>query len=253
MTRHPAFLTVDDAVLKEEYVLEMFHRVVFHDDQDQEAKVEFQRQLDGMVLYWLRLHSSGERVSQREKEESYIVQTFERFWQMIAQGDATAFNTFATLVAYLRASLNSVIIDTIRAYESSRMPTSMLQDSSDEIWDDVQNLLSHPRQQRIASLLFHCGLKPGEIVQSYPEEFSDVLEIAHIRQKIFLLLRERVPAHFLNWLSYHILPLWLLRICSSKIDFCRDSCILLKLAALSSPLENVAGTRFSRALQTSVL
>jgi hypothetical protein len=48
----------------------------------------------------------------------------------------------------------------------------------------MHNLLPDARQQRLAYLLFHCGLKPKEIVRAYPEEFGDVQEIIRLRRSI---------------------------------------------------------------------
>jgi hypothetical protein len=53
-------------------------------------------------------------------------------------------------------------------------------------------LLSDAREQRLAYLLFHCGLKPEEIVHFYPHDFSDVREISSLRHNIIeqVLLNE---------------------------------------------------------------
>jgi hypothetical protein len=50
-------------------------------------------------------------------------------------------------------------------------------DDSDELWEVIASLLPDERTRRVAYLLFHCGLKPREIVHFCPEEFSDVQEI----------------------------------------------------------------------------
>jgi hypothetical protein len=52
---------------------------------------------------------------------------------------------------------------------------------SSEVWDFLKTMLINPREQRIAYLLFHCGLKPREMMRFCPWEFSDVHEIYRLR------------------------------------------------------------------------
>jgi len=49
-------------------------------------------------------------------------------------------------------------------------------------------LLPDAREQRVAYLLFHCGLKPREIVHYCSREFSKVSEIYRMRRNILLRL-----------------------------------------------------------------
>ena len=66
-----------------------------------------------------------------------------------------------------------------------------------ELWDILKGLFSNPREQRLAYLLFHCGLGPREIVQICSPEWSCVQEIYALRRSIM----ERVLRHveFLRW------------------------------------------------------
>ena len=66
-----------------------------------------------------------------------------------------------------------------------------------ETWESLQLLLTNPREQRVAYLLFHCGLKPREIIRFCPQEFSDIQEIYRLRRNIMeRLLRN---ADYLRW------------------------------------------------------
>jgi hypothetical protein len=60
-----------------------------------------------------------------------------------------------------------------------------------ELWDILQGLFSNPREQRLAYLLFQCGLKPKEIVHVCSPEWSFVQEISVLRHTIM----ERVLRH----------------------------------------------------------
>jgi hypothetical protein len=48
----------------------------------------------------------------------------------------------------------------------------------------LKALLANPREVRLAYLLFHCGLKPREIVHFCPQEFDDVREVYGLRRTI---------------------------------------------------------------------
>jgi hypothetical protein len=51
------------------------------------------------------------------------------------------------------------------------------------------------REQRVAYLLFHCGLGPKDIVRIFPEEFNDVREISLLRCSIIERLLDDVDQH----------------------------------------------------------
>ena len=60
------------------------------------------------------------------------------------------------------------------------------EDSSEtnDAWYVLQTIISDPREQRLAFLLFYCGLKPREIVRFCSEEWGDVQEIYRLRHNI---------------------------------------------------------------------
>jgi non-ribosomal peptide synthetase component F len=72
---------------------------------------------------------------------------------------------------------------------------------SSEVWEILQALLPNRREQRLAYLLYHCGLGPREIVHCCPQEWSDVQEIYRLRRNIL----ERVlnNANKLRWQLNH--------------------------------------------------
>jgi hypothetical protein len=127
-----------------------------------------------------------------ESEENYVAQAFERFWQATAFNQRVEFSTLAAALQYLRASLNGAILDMLRAYARPREVSllvpgePLVEDSSDnsEFWVSLHMILSNPREQRLAYLLFHCGLKPREIVRFCSQEWSNVQEIHRLRRNI---------------------------------------------------------------------
>jgi hypothetical protein len=105
------------------------------------------------------------------------------------------FKTFAGALAYVQASLNGSILDTLRAYSRQRevpLPSlgewgePQVEDSATslEMREILQSMLPTARERRLAYLLYHCGLKPREIVRFCPQEWSDVQEIYRLQRNI---------------------------------------------------------------------
>ncbi len=177
----------------DEYGLELLRRAIVQGDQ--EAWVGVQHCFNELVRRWLRRHPKREVTCRLESEENYVAQTFERFWQATASTRHVEFNTLAAALQYLRASLNGVILDTLRAYARPRevmLPESgeagelQAEDTADrgEVWEALQTMLADEHEKRLAYLLFHCGLKPREIVRFCPQEWSDVREIYRLRRNV---------------------------------------------------------------------
>jgi hypothetical protein len=173
--------------------LELLRRATFQDNQEAWAWV--QHCFGGLVRGWLGRHPQREVAYRLESEENYVAQTFERFWQATAYNQQVEFSTLAAALQYLRASLNGAILDMLRVYvrpgeislpESGEPGEPLVEDSTDnsEVWESLRMILSNPREQRVAYLLFHCGLKPREIIRFCPQEWSDVQEIYRLRRAI---------------------------------------------------------------------
>ena len=177
----------------DEYGLELLCRAIGQGDQ--EAWAWMQHCFSGLVRGWLRRHPKREAARRLECDENYVAQAFERFWQATALTQRLEFKTLAAALQYLRASLNGAILDTLRAYarpgevslpEPGEPGEPYMEDVTDssEVWEVLQTMLPNEREQRLAYLLFHCGLKSREIVCSCAQEFSDVREIYRMRRSI---------------------------------------------------------------------
>jgi hypothetical protein len=184
------------------YGLELLRRAIIQSDQETWSWVQYC--FGGMVRGWLRRRPQREVACRLESDENYVAQTFERFWQATAFKQQVEFSTLAAALQYLHASLNGVILDELRVYARPREvllpepgePLEPLVENS-EVWESLHVLLTNPREQRVAYFLFHCGLKPREIIRFCPEEFSDVQEIYRLRRNIMeRLLRN---ADYLRW------------------------------------------------------
>jgi hypothetical protein len=173
--------------------LELFRRATV--EGDPEAWEWVQRCFGEVVLAWLRRHRSRAAACRLESEENYVALAFERFWQATTANHQVEFNTLAAALQYLRASLNGAVLDTVRAYRrSSEVPLPEPGKAEepgrddvtcgDGVWEVLQTMLPDSRERRLAFLLYHCGLKPREIVRFCPQEWSDVQEIYRLRRNI---------------------------------------------------------------------
>ncbi len=176
----------------DEHDVEVFRRATVQGDQDARAWV--QQSLSEVVHDWLRRHPSREVACRLESEEHYVAQTFEHFWQATVQQQVT-FRTLGGALLYLRASLHGAILDTLRTYSRPREvalpepgeagePPVEDQTDSKEIWKILHTILPSDREKRLAYLLYHCGLKPREIVRFCPQEWNDVQDIYRLRGNI---------------------------------------------------------------------
>lgn len=192
------------------YGIELFGRAL--KQLDPLAWETVQQRFSDMMYGWIYQHPMRYVACRFDSEENYIAQAFARFWQATAGNPKIEFTTLAAILRYLRASLNGTIIDTLRAYSRPReMPLpepdaaeglfGEEQDDGRELWEAIQSVLPNKRQQRVAYLLFHCHLKPRQVVQFCPDEFSDVGEIYRMRRNIFeRLLRN---ADHIRWRISH--------------------------------------------------
>ncbi len=174
--------------------LELFQRALTRrDDEDWNLLVE---RFQGLVMAWVRNHSRRDIAYRYHNPEYYVALAFERFWQATTRNHALAFTSLESALSYLKASLNGAILDTLRSYARPEVPLPepgqfhpnelACEDYTYEydLWDAIKNLIPAPREQRVAYLLFHCGLKPREIVQFCQDEFSDVREVHRLRRNI---------------------------------------------------------------------
>ena len=176
-----------------QYCLELFHRArVLHDEDALEA---LRQCFSGILRDWIHRHPQKEVLYRFESEEYYSDLAFERFWQTVMHLEDLEFGILTVALAYLQTSLNAVILDALRTYsQASKVAFLETEDAGEPVvenvenggtlWEIIQRMLPDEREQRLAYLLFHCRLQPGEIARSNPREFSDVQEVARLRRDI---------------------------------------------------------------------
>jgi hypothetical protein len=175
----------------DDYCVELLRRVTIKGNQ--EAWEIVQRCLSETVRGWIELHPMRTVAISLDSKESFAVQAFARFYLAVVT-KRVHFSCLSDILQHLQANLNSVIIDTLRAYsrpkEILRSHTGELEvatstnSKNSEVWENLKQGLSDAKEQRMAFLLFNCGLSPDDIVQSCAEEFNDVQEITSFRYRI---------------------------------------------------------------------
>jgi len=181
------------------YVVDLLRRAISQSDHS--AWKTVQNSLNETVREWLECHPKRDMAFHLDSAEHYVAGAFERFYAA-ASNQQVEFNTLAVALHYLQASLNSIILEKLRAASRPRELPSIEQGSSakyiaadsenSKVWNMLKNVLSNPREQRLAYLLLNCGLKPKDIVNSCPKEFSDVREISRLRCSIIKRLLDHV-------------------------------------------------------------
>lgn len=155
----------------------------------------FQQSFSDLVCSWVRRDPRRDLAYRFDSEENYVTEAFARFWHAAVYKQKREFSTLAAALKYLHASLNGAILDTLRAYTRLREeplpePDSpgepFVEDEEDDtqLWEFLRNMFPLPRERRLAYLLFHCGLKPRQIVRYCSQEFSDVREIYSRRRSM---------------------------------------------------------------------
>ena len=191
-----------------QFTLELFYRAL--KQRDARAWEVLQHCCGESMYRWVRGHPLREVAYRYDSEENYVAQGFARFWQATVGNQKIVFKTLGAALQYLYMSLNASVIDTLRMYSRAQIvslpetdevfePLFSEEDDyeSSELWDAILTLLPGKREQRIIYLLYHCGLKPREIVQFCSQEFSDVMEIYSVRRNFFDRLHRNKD--YLRW------------------------------------------------------
>ncbi len=185
--------------------LEVFQHA-FSQGNDEAWSQLFAR-FQSLVLTWAQNHPQRDLASRYHAPDFYVALAFERFWQATTSNPSLVFSELSTALSYLKACLNGAILDTLRHYArpevslpepgqlhlAERASEDLAPDG--DLWEAMKHLLSSSREQRVAYLRFHCGLKPREIVRFCPDEFPQVGEVSCLRRTIMDRLLQHADLH----------------------------------------------------------
>lgn len=188
----------------DQYCLEIFRRALVR--RDEHAWNILTQRFSGTITAWLRRHPNREAACRLHSEENYVALTMEKLWLGTVRNTSLEFDSLAAALKFMRCTLNSVVIDALRGQAREAAipeagfdePAAPDYDSGEEFWEIIKSLIPDAREQRLAYLLYHCGLKPRQIVQFCPQEFSNVQEIFRMTRNILDRLRRKKDR--LRWL-----------------------------------------------------
>jgi len=192
----------DGELQHEVYCIELLRRTTLQGNQN--AWKSLQELLGETVRGWISDHPRKEETCSLESEETYVDLAFARFY-LLTVSQQKEFSHLSAILQFLKGCLNGVIQERLRAYSRARaipLPTpadagesSVVRATDNAIlWNILCQLCKSAREQRLAYLLFQCGLKPGDIVNCYPQEFHDMREISRVRNFILDQL-----LHHVDW------------------------------------------------------
>jgi hypothetical protein len=165
---------------------ELLRRATTHGDP--QAWAAFQKSLEETVLTWLHDHPGSNAACRLQSEQYFVVLAFEGLRQATIKGQVTC-ETLSEILVFLRVDLNRAILETLRDSKRPGAVSSIWSDGEDgavrnDLWDWLQARLPNRQEQRLAYLLYHCGLEPSEIVPCCPQEWSDIHEVTRLRRVI---------------------------------------------------------------------
>src|ERR1700674_6041679 len=103
--------------VEDRYCVEILRRALV--EQTDEAWSVLQQCYSETIRGWIRSHPSRDVALLRDSEENYIAQTFSRFWYAV-RDQHLEFTSLPVALSYLHATLNGLILDTLRGHLRSR-------------------------------------------------------------------------------------------------------------------------------------
>src|ERR1700676_3035174 len=82
---------------------------------NQQAREAWQRCFGEVLRSWLRRHPRTEEACRFDSEEHYLAQTFECFWQTVADWQLQTSTSLPNVLRYLQVCLQRVLLDSLRA------------------------------------------------------------------------------------------------------------------------------------------
>lgn len=181
----------------EQFWLKKFHHALKHGDQDSQRRL--QQKFSTLVIDLIHNHPLAALALGLQNQEYYVTETFRRFWNTTLRHQIYNLKSLPDVLLNLSMSVNDVILDSLRSFSALKaipstsnhfMAEMLARDNvqSLELWERIECEFANFRARKIAFLLFHCALKPDEILVRFPNEFSDVNEISQIRCHVMNLL-----------------------------------------------------------------
>ncbi len=197
------------------YCFELFRRAFV--DQEQDAWECIYTIYKPLVARWVV--SNQWFVKSGEEVQYFVNCAFEKMWSTIKPDKFTRFSEVRALLRYLKMCVGSVIIDHVRTKERlnlaelgedeelkllaiDALPGEVMTDQAcmpveeltldrfdvKTLWEVIREALSSPGEYEVVYASFVLGLKPREILDLYPESFSDIHQIYQMKENLLTKL-----------------------------------------------------------------
>ena len=179
---------------------ELFRRAIVQ--RDESAWAVIYQQYQPLVASWVRANQSFYHSG--EELQYFVNRAFEKMWNYIPARKFRRFSDLNSLLRYLKMCVASAIIDHTRVHSKLQLeelaeasPVNTLdphglalealviqRSQAEELWQLLKSLASSKKEARLLYGIYVLGLKPREILQSYPEEFKNVQEIYRVKENL---------------------------------------------------------------------
>ena len=185
------------------YCFELFRRAIL--ERSQEAWELVYAQYHALVLKWATLHPA---LSATVEEPQYFVnRAFEKMWSSITADKFSHFPDLKSVLRYLQMCVHSVIVDSARRAEQSRVEASTEEEYESRehgpsveaqvvermqrqaLWECLNSRLHNEKERCVTYGSFILNLKPQELHAAYRETFQDIEEVYRIKQNVLDRLR----------------------------------------------------------------
>lgn len=173
-------------------------------------------------LVYVQYHAQVARWVQRQpsfpvcgEEVSYLVnRAFEKMWAAVTPEKFSHFADLKSVLRYLQMCAYSVVVDAVRKagpqakdVEEELLPAmraqagrtagdqALTQVHRREFWEAISARLNDEQERCVVYGSYILGLKPREILDTYPRAFHDVRDIYRVKENVLARLRRDQALH----------------------------------------------------------
>lgn len=185
------------------YCFELFRRAIQEGSKTAWDKIceQYEALVKGWVIQHYGFAASG------EEAEYFVNGAFGKISGTITAEKFAKFTDLGSLLRYLKLCVHSIIVDFTRSIDYANLSaweeTSEAESSADPspeeqaidqserrtLWDLLEARLHDRKERLVIHGSFVLDLKPHEILDQFPGEFSDIDEIYRVKQNVISRLR----------------------------------------------------------------
>ena len=155
-----------------------------------------------LVDMWVKRHSAFPKSG--EESSYFVTAAFEKLWMAVSPARFARFVDLKALLSYLKLCVHSSIIDHLRSQDchaslgdegqtgsSEPVAPAPLLSSPEraEIWSAVMQRVQNEKEQLVLHACFALRMKPGEVIEAFPEVFQNAQELYRTKQNLLERLR----------------------------------------------------------------